>query len=100
MKDGFLEEAVDVCGETWDIAIKTKIWWWNEKGATLVKENQLTFYGKDLRSTRKDANVGKHEGESCAGVGRTAKNEDMETIRRRQAYNLAKVLLRELSPRQ
>ena len=40
---------------------KIKIWWWNKEGAALVKENQLMFYRKDIRSARKDADVGKHE---------------------------------------
>ena len=30
-------------------------------------------YGKDLRSARKDADVGKQKGESCAGVGERLK---------------------------
>ena len=48
-------------------------------------------YGKDLRSARKDADVGEH-GQKLCGRERKAKNEgcseDMETIRR-QPYNLA-----------
>ena len=71
---------MDVCGETWDIAIKMKIWWWNEEGAALLKENQLTFYGKDLRSARKDADVEKHEGESCAGVGERLKTRTWKQL--------------------
>ena len=44
LKDCFLEEAVDVCGETRDIAIKREIWWWIEEVVALVvKKKQLAF---------------------------------------------------------
>ena len=33
LKDCFLEEDADVCGETRDIARKIEIWWWNEVAA-------------------------------------------------------------------
>ena len=80
LKDCFLEEAVDVCGETRDIAGKIEIWWWNKEVAALVKEKQLAFIQvmeKDLRSARKDADVGKQEGKNCAGVGERLKTRDV-----------------------
>ena len=40
LKNCFLEKAVDVCGDTRDIAIKIEIWLWNEEVAALVKEKQ------------------------------------------------------------
>ena len=43
MKDCFLEEAVDVCGETRGIARQKETWWWNEEVAALVKEKQRLF---------------------------------------------------------
>ena len=36
LKDCFLEEAVDVCGETRGIARQNETWWWNEEVAALV----------------------------------------------------------------
>ena len=95
LKDCFLEEAVDVCGETRGIARQKETWWWNEEVAALVKEKQLySSYGKGLRSARKDVDVGRQEGKSCMGVGErlrirgVAWTMDMET--RRQDYNQAR----------
>ena len=54
MKDCFLEEAVDVCGETRGISRQKETWWWNEEVAALVKEKQRLFKlwkdGKGLKS--------------------------------------------------
>ena len=43
LKDCFLEEAVDVCGETRGIARQIEIWWWNEEVEALVKKKQRLF---------------------------------------------------------
>ena len=42
-KDCFLEEAVDVCGETHGIARQKEVWWWNDEVAALVKKKQRIF---------------------------------------------------------
>ena len=34
-------------------------------------------YGKDLRSARKDVDVGKQEGKNCTGVGERLKTKDV-----------------------
>ena len=47
MNDGFLEEAVDVCGKTWNIAMQIKIWWW-ERGKRGLSEGESA--GKKDRS--------------------------------------------------
>ena len=43
LKNCFLEEAADVCGERRGIARKIEIWRWNEEVAALQKERQLAF---------------------------------------------------------
>ena len=91
MKDCFLEEAVDVCGETRGIARQKETWWWNEEVATLVKEKQHLFKlwkgPKKCKKGCRTANVGKLCGRGRKS-GNKRCNKDVET--RRQDYNQAK----------
>ena len=43
LKDCFLEESVDVCGDTRGVARQKDTWWWNEVAA-LVNEKQSLFF--------------------------------------------------------
>ena len=93
LKDCFLEEAVDVCGETRGIARQKETWWWNEEVEALVKEKQRLFkLWKGPKKCKKGCRCGKPGGRKLCGRGRKAGNEgcsvDMET--RRQDYNKAK----------
>ena len=90
MKDCFLEEAVDVCGETRGIARQNETWWWNEEVAALVKEKQRLFkLWKGPKKCKKGCRCGKTGGQKLCGRGRKAGSEgcsvDMEA--RRQDYN-------------
>ena len=93
LKDCFLEEAVDVCGETRGIAKQKETWWWNEEVEALVKEMQRLFkLWKGPKKCKKGCRCGKSGGRKLCGRGRKAGNEgcsvDMET--RRQDYNQAR----------
>jgi hypothetical protein len=61
-------------------------------------------YGKDLRSARKDADVEKQEGESCAGMEERLKTRGVaRTLKQQEGGRTTTwqmVLLRELSSRQ
>ena len=94
MKDCFLEEAVDVCGETRGIARQKETWWWNEEVAVLVKEKQRLFkLWKGPKKCRVGCRCRKTGGQQLCRCGRKVGNEgcseDLET--RRQDYNLAKI---------
>ena len=94
MKDCFLEEAVDVCGETQGIARQKETWWWNEEVAALVKEKQRLFkLWKGPKKCRIGCRCRKTGGQQLCRRGRKVGNkgcsEDLET--RRQDYNLAKI---------
>ena len=94
LKDCFLEEAVDVCGETRGIARQKETWWWNEEVAALVKEKQRLFkLWKGPKKCRIGCRCRKTGGQKLCRRGRKAGNkgcsEDLET--RRQDYNLAKI---------
>ena len=93
-KDCFLEEAVDVCGETRGIARQKETWWWNEEVAALVKEKQRLFkLWKGPKKCRIGCRCRKTGGQQLCRRGRKVGNEgcseDLET--RRQDYNLAKI---------
>ena len=94
MKDCFLEEAVDVCGETRGTARQKETWWWNEEVAALVKEKQRLFkLWKGPKMCRIGCRCRKTGGQQLCRRGRKVGNEgcseDLET--RRQDYNLAKI---------
>ena len=67
LKDCFLEEAVDVCGETRDITRQNETWWWNEEVAALVKKKQRLF--KIWKEPKKCKKGCRQVGENCVGVG-------------------------------
>ena len=91
MKDCFLEEAVDVCGETRGIARQKEIWWWNEEVAALVKEKQRLFkLWKGPKKCRIGCRCRKTGGQKLCRRGRKAGNEGCNLETRRQDYNLAK----------
>ena len=94
MKDCFLEEAVNVCGETWGIVRQKETWWWNEEVAALVKEKQRLFkLWKGPKKCRIGCRCRRTGGQKLCRRGRKVGNEgcseDLET--RRQDYNLAKI---------
>ena len=94
MKDCFLGEAVDVCGETRGIARQKETWWWNEEVAAVVKEKQRLFKRwKGPKKCRIGCRCRKTGGQQLCRRGRKVGNEgcseDLETMR--QDYNLAKI---------
>ena len=71
LKACFLEEAVDVCGETRGVAKKKETWWWNEQVAALVKEKQHLFkVWKGPKKCNKGCRCGKTGGQKLCGRGR------------------------------
>ena len=71
LKDCFLEEAVDVCGETRGIARQNETWCLNEEVAALVKEKQHLFkLWKGPKKCKKGCRCGKTGGQKLCGRGR------------------------------